>query len=66
MGHTHRLGFVRTPSGLIVLNTGAFCPPGGPGLVEIRDGRLTLQRIESRGGEYRIGERLAEFALAPT
>ncbi|HWL14611.1 MAG TPA: metallophosphoesterase [Opitutus sp.] len=66
MGHTHRLGFVRTPSGLIVLNTGAFCPPGGPGLVEIRDGRLALRRIESRGDEYRVGERLAEFALAPT
>jgi predicted phosphodiesterase len=64
MGHTHRLGAVRTRSGLVVLNTGSFCPPGGSGVVDITEDQIVLRRLERKNREYRLGPTLAEFALA--
>lgn len=64
MGHTHRMGVRRTPSGLIVLNTGSFSPPGAAGVIEIGDGRLVLRRLDRRGRTYRLGDPVAEFPLA--
>ncbi|HYP17983.1 MAG TPA: hypothetical protein VEQ65_12295 [Opitutus sp.] len=64
MGHTHRLGAFRAPSGKIILNTGAFCPPCAPGVIDLCRDRLSLRRVERRRGEFRLGPALAEFALA--
>jgi predicted phosphodiesterase len=64
MGHTHRLGAVRLPSGLVVLNTGSFCPPCSAGGIEFDDTRIALRRVEKRRGAWRFGGTLAEFALA--
>lgn len=66
MGHIHRPGVWRTPGGLIVLNTGSFCPPLGTAAVDITAQRLTLRRVELRRGEFRLGPTLADFALADT
>lgn len=64
MGHTHRRGVARAPDGLVVVNTGAFCPPTGPGVVDVSADRLVLRAVERRGGEFRLGGVLADFALA--
>jgi len=64
MGHTHRLGVARAPDGLVVFNTGSFCPPGRVGCVDITADRISLHRIERRGSELRVGSTLADFALA--
>lgn len=64
MGHTHRLGAVRTPGGLVVVNTGSFCAPSDPGVVDITDTHLVLRRVDRRGGEFRLGAALAAFSLA--
>lgn len=64
MGHTHRFGFARTPSGLVVLNTGSFSLPGSAGVVDVAPGRVTLRRLNRRGREYRFSEASVEFPLA--
>jgi len=64
MGHTHRLGFKSAPTGLVVINTGSFCPPCDGAVVDVTENRLVLRQIERRSGEYRIGTTLTEFALA--
>jgi predicted phosphodiesterase len=64
MGHTHRVGARRSPSGLTLINTGSFCPPTGAGVVDVTAERVILRRIERRGSEFRLGASLAEFALA--
>jgi predicted phosphodiesterase len=64
MGHTHRLGFKSAPNGLVVINTGSFCPPCDGAVVDVTTDRLALRQIERRRREYRIGGTLAEFALA--
>ncbi len=64
MGHVHRPGFWRCPSGLVVLNTGSFCRPLGAAAIDLSPDRLVLRRIECRRGEFRPGPMIAEFALA--
>lgn len=64
MGHTHRLGAIRTADGVLVLNTGSFCPPGGGGVIDLTPENLTLRRVERDGTEFRLGRTLAEFSLA--
>ena len=63
-GHTHRPGVWRTPAGVVVINTGSFCPPTGGYAVDLAPARLTVRRIESRAGEFHPGPTVAEFALA--
>jgi hypothetical protein len=63
-GHTHRPGIWQTPAGVTMINTGSFCPPLGGYAVDLFDHRLAVRRIEPRGGEFRLGETIAEFALA--
>lgn len=65
-GHVHRPGAWRTPGGLVVLNTGSFCPPLGTAAVDLTPDRITLRRVETHGGEFRLGATLADFALADT
>lgn len=64
MGHTHRLGTVRQPGGLVVLNTGSFCPPCSAGVIDLHDDKLVLRQVEKQRGAWRLGDSLAEFALA--
>lgn len=63
LGHTHRPGVWRTRSGVIVINTGSFCPPVGGHTVDVTPTQLTVRRIEARGGEFFAGATVAEFAL---
>jgi exonuclease SbcD len=65
MGHTHRLGVWRTPEGITVLNTGAYCPPTGAGVVDVSAERVVLRAVERRGDEFHPGEIVAEFPLTP-
>ena len=64
LGHTHRPAITRTPGGIVVINTGSFCPPFGGCAVDLTRQQLIVRRIETRGGEFRAGAVLAEFALA--
>lgn len=63
-GHVHRTVVQRTPTGLVALNTGSFCPPFGGSVVDLEPGRLRVRRVTLRGGEFRAGDPIAEFALA--
>lgn len=63
-GHTHRRGLWRTPDGVTVINTGAFCPPGGSYTVDLTADKLTVRDIVRCGGEFRPGETVATFPLA--
>ena len=64
LGHTHRPGFWRTSSGVTVINTGSFCRPLGGCAIDLVDDRVTVRRIESRGGVFRVGDPVAAFSLA--
>jgi predicted phosphodiesterase len=64
LGHTHKPFVRHTPSGVTVLNTGAFCPPFGSHAIDLTPGRLTVRCIEERGGEFHAGAIVAEFSLA--
>ena len=64
MGHTHRPGAWRTRDGVVLLNTGSFCPPLGCACADVTAEKITLRRITRRGGEFHPGAVLAEFALA--
>lgn len=64
MGHTHHLGARPTRSGVTAINTGSFCPPSAPAVVDVTENRISLRQIERRGVEYRLSTTLAEFALA--
>lgn len=63
IGHTHRPGAWRTPSGVTVINTGSFCQPFGGCVADLANGRVLVRRIVKRGGEFRLGATMAEFAL---
>ncbi|MBC7366320.1 MAG: hypothetical protein H7343_05825, partial [Undibacterium sp.] len=64
MGHTHRPGVWRRPSGLTVINTGSLTRPFGAYAVDLTPGRLAGRRIEFRSGEFHPGPVIADFALA--
>lgn len=63
-GHTHRPGFWRMPDGVVVINTGSFCPPLGGYAVDLTAASLTIRRVDRRGDEFHPGEAVAEFPLA--
>lgn len=63
IGHIHHPGCWRLPNGVIVLNTGSFCPPLGACVIDVRPDRVTLRRIAARRGEFHLGPTAAEFAL---
>ncbi|HTO05238.1 MAG TPA: metallophosphoesterase, partial [Opitutus sp.] len=60
MGHTHRRGVTRTPEGILVFNTGSFCPPCAGGVVDVSESAVRLRAIIRRGNEFRLGETIAE------
>lgn len=63
-GHTHRPGVWRTPAGIVVINTGSFCPPLGGYALDIAPACLTVRRVDCRAGEFHPGRTVAEFPLA--
>lgn len=65
IGHIHRPGYWRMPGGLVVINTGSYCPPLGGWLVDVRDGCVTVRTVERRRGEFHPGGIVAEFPVAP-
>jgi predicted phosphodiesterase len=64
VGHTHWPGWWRRADGLLIINTGSFCPPLGCRVVEISGDRLTLRRVVRRQDRFHPGVVLAEFDLA--
>ncbi len=65
MGHTHRCGLARTASGLIVFNTGSFCPPCRAAAIDVTPDRIVFRRVERRRDAFYPGATVAEFSLAP-
>ncbi|WP_414662310.1 metallophosphoesterase [Horticoccus sp. 23ND18S-11] len=63
-GHTHRPGIWRMPGGIIVVNTGSYCPPLGGCVVDVTTDRLIVRRVEARAGEFHPGDVVAAFPLA--
>jgi len=66
IGHIHHPGYWRQPNGVTVLNTGSFGPPLGGCVVDLSPEHIALRRIVHRHGEFRLGQTVVEFALAPT
>ncbi len=64
IGHTHKPGVWKTPSGVVVVNTGSFCRPFGAMAAEITADRIRVRRVEARGGEFRAGAEMATFPLS--
>lgn len=63
-GHTHQPGIWRMPHGLVVINTGSYCPPLGASAVDLTESAVIVRAVEKRAAEYRLGATLAEFPLA--
>lgn len=63
VGHTHRPGVWRTPSGVVVINTGSFCRPFGATTAEISADSVRVRRVEKRGDAFHPGRTVAEFPL---
>jgi predicted phosphodiesterase len=64
IGHTHRPGAWRTPSGVVVVNTGSYCRPFGAMAAEISADTIRVRRVEARAGAFHPGPTVAEFPLA--
>jgi predicted phosphodiesterase len=64
VGHTHRPGIWRLPTGVTVINTGSYCPPLGRLAVDLTEDSVVVREVEFRGGEFRLREVHAEFPLA--
>lgn len=63
VGHTHRPGAWRTASGVVVINTGSFCPPLGGCVADLAGDRVVVRSIVARAGAFRPGATIAEFSL---
>ncbi len=63
-GHTHHPGFWRTRDRRTAINTGSFCPPFGPCMVELTSDHLRIRQIKARKGEFRPDRVIGEFTLA--
>ena len=64
IGHTHRPGVWHMPGGVVVVNTGSFCPPLGGCVVDVTATKLLVRAVDRRAGEFRAGAVRAEFRLA--
>ncbi len=64
VGHTHLPG-VWHRQGLVVINTGAFCPPFVPYAVDISPVQVVVRRVRRQRDRFVLGRIVASFALAP-
>jgi predicted phosphodiesterase len=64
IGHTHRPGVWKMPSGIVVINTGSFCRPFGAMAAEISREHIRVRRVEFKRGAFHPGPKVAEFSLS--
>jgi predicted phosphodiesterase len=64
IGHTHKPGYWRMEGGVVVINTGSFCPPFGAIAADVESGRVTLRKVDFKRGQFHPGRALAEFQVA--
>jgi predicted phosphodiesterase len=64
IGHTHRPGVWKTPSGVVVINTGSFCKPFGAMSVDITPDKVRVNRLVTKKGAFHQGAVVAEFPLS--
>ncbi len=64
IGHTHRPGVWKMPSGLVVINTGSLCRPFGAVAAEVSRDAVRVRRVEQRGDHFHPGRIAAEFPLS--
>jgi len=64
IGHTHKPGIWRMPSGVVVINTGSFSRPFAAMTAEISADALRVRRVVERDGEYHPGREVAQFPLS--
>ena len=64
IGHVHKPGVTRTPSGTVVVNTGSFCPPFGAVAADITDSAVRVRRVEMARGAFRLGPVFEEIGLS--
>jgi predicted phosphodiesterase len=64
IGHVHKPGVSRTPSGTVVVNTGSFCRPFAPVAAEITAGAVRVRRVDRTRGAFRLGPVFEEIALS--
>ena len=63
IGHTHKPGVWKTASGVVVVNTGSFCPPFGAMAAEVEPGRVRVRKVDYRRGKFHPGRTVAEFQI---
>ena len=63
VGHTHLPG-VWTRQGVVVINTGSFCPPLGAYAVDVSAEQIVVRRVRRRQSRFHLGRVVAAFALA--
>lgn len=64
VGHTHRPGYWTRENGLLIINTGSFCPPLGAWAVDLTESEIALRPIVRRGDEFHPGAVRRRFSLA--
>jgi UDP-2,3-diacylglucosamine pyrophosphatase LpxH len=64
IGHVHRPGVARTPSGTVVVNTGSFCRPFGAVAADITADAVRVRRVAQSRGAFRLGPVLEEIGLS--
>ena len=63
IGHTHKPGVWKMPSGIVVVNTGSFCRPFGALAADITADKVQVRLVESKRGAFHVGRKIAEFPL---
>jgi predicted phosphodiesterase len=63
IGHTHKPGFWRMADGLVVINTGSFCPPFGAMAADVEPGKIRLRKVDFKRGQFHPGRQVAEFQI---
>ncbi len=64
VGHTHLPG-VWFRKGLVIINTGSFCPPFGSYAVDVSPVQVVVRRVRRDRTGFGLGRIVASFALAP-
>lgn len=63
IGHTHKPGVWKMPSGIVVVNTGSFTRPFGAMAADVTADRVRVRVVESRRGGFHVGRKVAEFPI---
>lgn len=63
-GHIHYPRVWRQPQGRVVINTGAFTPPGGALCVDLEADRMEVRKVVFHRGHFRPGRVITAIPLA--